>query len=51
VKTKTKPFLLLKVIVQHKENLKQYLRVYELTIIDELQQPVPAIELRKKNYS
>ena len=29
----------------------QYLNIYELTIIDELQQPVPAIELRKKNYS
>lgn len=32
--------LLLEIILQHKQNLKWYLRVYELTIIYEYKQPV-----------
>jgi hypothetical protein len=50
VKRKLKQFLLLEIILQHKQNQKQYLMVYELTIIGDLKQPVPFVGLRKKKH-
>lgn len=42
--------ILLGIILQWKQNQKQYLRVYELTIISESKQPGPPVGLRKKKY-
>lgn len=42
--------LLLGKILQCKQNQKQCLRVYELTIISESKQPGPPVGLRKKKY-
>lgn len=43
--------LLLEVILQHKQNLKRYLGVYELAIIDESKQPVPPVWLRGESIN
>jgi hypothetical protein len=42
---------LLEIILQHKWNLKQYLRVYELIIIDESKHLVPLGGVRKRGIN
>lgn len=51
VRVGTSMGLLLEVILQHKQNLKRYLGVYELTIIDESKQPVPPVWLRGESIN
>lgn len=42
--------LLLKIILEHKWNLKQYLSIYEFIVMDESTHLAPSVRLRKRKY-